>query len=81
MRSVEDLFSWGQTSLFQKMEPNASGPGMVSATEFFGVIAVRHQLAFFQGVGGTSTLLTLGVPLNSPADSGAVPPATEVEQK
>jgi len=79
MRSVEGLFSWGQTSLFQKMEPNASGPGTVSASEFFGVIPVRHQLAFFQGVGGTSTLLTLGVPLDSPADSGAVPPAMEVE--
>jgi len=79
MRSVEDLFSWGQSSLFQKMEPNASGPGTVSASEFFGVIPVRHQLAFFQGVAGTSTLLTLGVPLGSPADSGGAAPATEVE--
>jgi len=79
MRSVEDLFSWGQTSLFQKMEPNASGPGMVSASEFFGVIQVRHQLAFFQGVAGTSTLLMLGVPLDIPADPGGAAPAAEVE--
>jgi GWxTD domain-containing protein len=79
MRSVENLFSWGQTSLFQKMEPNASGPGMVSASEFFGVIQARHQLAFFQGVAGTSTLLTLGVPLDSPADPGGAAPAAEVE--
>ncbi|MCI0656462.1 MAG: GWxTD domain-containing protein [Acidobacteria bacterium] len=79
VRSAEDLFSWGQTSLFQKMEPNASGPGRVSAAEYFGVIPVRHQLAFFQGVAGTSTLLTLGVPLDMPADSGGATPPTEVE--
>jgi GWxTD domain-containing protein len=78
VRSAEDLFSWGQTSLFQKMEPDASGPGKVSASEYFGVFPVRHQLAFFQGIAGTSTLLTLGVPLDIPANSGGATP-TEVE--
>jgi GWxTD domain-containing protein len=79
MRSVEDLFSWGQTSLFQKMEPSASGPGSVSASEFFGVIPVQHRLAYLQGIGGTSALLTLGVPSLSPAESGGAPQTTEVE--
>jgi len=79
MRSVEDLFSWGQSALFEKMDPNQTGPGRVSAAEYFGLIPVQHQIAFFQGGAGTNTLLTLGVPCDSPAASNDAAPATEVE--
>lgn len=79
MRSVEDLFSWGQSSLFEKMDPSQTGPGRVSASEFFGVFPVQHTIAFFQGIAGTSTLLTLGVPSQIPTGAGNTPAASEVE--
>jgi hypothetical protein len=79
MRSVENLFSWGQSSLFQKMDPTQVAAGRVSTSEYFGVFPIQHSIAFFQGIAGTSTLLTLGVPSQSASGSGNSPPANEVE--
>jgi len=75
MRSVEDLFNWGQSALFEKMDPTQKAKGSVSTTEYFGVFPLRHSLAFFQGSEGTTALLTLGVPTDLPAPPEGGPPA------
>jgi len=62
-RSAEDLFSFGQADLFQKAPPPSSDAGTrVTSEQFFGVVLLRSRLDFFEGTGGTSTLITLGIP-------------------
>jgi GWxTD domain-containing protein len=80
MRSVEDLFAWGQSALFEKMEAPRAPTGSVSASEFFGVFPLRHQLAFFQGSEGTTALLTLGVPGASfaPPEGSTAPAGVQI---
>jgi GWxTD domain-containing protein len=77
MRAGDDLFSWGQASLFEKMDASALGRGGVRTSEFFGVIPVRYQMVFLEGSGGTNALMTLGIPeLDSPSD---LPAGDELE--
>lgn len=62
MRSVEDAFGFGRLSMFEKAEPPRAPGVRVSSAQFFGVIVVRQRFDFFRGEGGTSTLITVGIP-------------------
>ncbi|HMC83095.1 MAG TPA: GWxTD domain-containing protein [Candidatus Polarisedimenticolia bacterium] len=62
-QSAEDLFSFGQAAMFQKAPPPSPEGGVrVTSEQFFGVVPIRSRLDFFEGAGGTSTLITLGIP-------------------
>ena len=73
MRSVEEMFAFGQTALFEKIENPSDPTGRVTTSEFFGVVPIRDRIDFFRGTGGTSALITLGIPaadLEAPAITG-----------
>jgi GWxTD domain-containing protein len=62
MQSYEAMLSFGQADMFEKAEPPAGATGRVSTAQFFGVVLLQDRVDFFQGTGGTSALITLGVP-------------------
>jgi len=77
MRSAEDLFAFGQASLFEKAEPPSTLQGRVTTAQFFGVVPVQTRLDFFEGSGGTTTLITLGIPEDE-ATAGGSPSEIQV---
>ena len=78
MRSFENVATWAQGSLFEKMDPTLAPEGRVSASEFFGMFLVRHGIAFFRGEGGTAALLAVGVPAEIARGTEQNPPELEI---
>jgi GWxTD domain-containing protein len=62
MRSVEELFAFGQAEMFERAEPYSGQAGRVTTAQIFGVILLQNRFDFFQSDGGTRALITLGVP-------------------
>jgi hypothetical protein len=75
MDSVDNMFGFGQADLFEKAQPSPEAEARVSTAQFFGVIPLQNRLDFFQGGGGTTTLITLGVPSDD-LKAGEKPPAS-----
>lgn len=78
MRSAEDLFGFGQASLFQKAEPPREPTGRVTSAQFFGVVQVQSRFDFFHGESGTGTLITLGIPSEDATPEGGQPPEVQI---
>ena len=73
LRSIEEMFAFGQAALFEKVELPAEPAGLVTTSEFFGVVPIQNRIDFFRGDGGTAALITLGIPavdLKAAADAG-----------
>lgn len=78
MRSFENVSTWAQGALFEKMDPTLRPDGRVTAAEFFGMFPVRHGIAFFRGEGGTAALLAVGVPAEIARATQQNPPELEI---
>ena len=62
MRSVEDMFAFGQAALFEKVETPTDVTGRVTTAQFFGVVPIQNRIDFFRATGGTAARITLGIP-------------------
>jgi len=62
MRSVEDMFAFGQAALFEKVENPVDITGRVTTAQFFGVVPIQNRIDFFRAAGGTAARITLGIP-------------------
>ena len=48
MRSIEDMFAFGQAALFEKVESTPDVTGRVTTAQFFGVIPIQNRIDFFR---------------------------------
>jgi len=62
MRSVEEMFAFGQAALFEKVETPPDVTGRVTTAQFFGVVPIQNRIDFFRATGGTAARITLGIP-------------------
>jgi len=78
MRSVEDMFAFGQAALFEKIETPAEVTGRVTTAQFFGVVPIQDRIDFFQATGGTAARITLGIPTDDLKAAGDVQGRLEI---
>ncbi len=78
MRAAEDLFGFGQASLFQRAEPPREPTGRVTSAQFFGVVQVQSRFDFFRSESGTGALITLGIPSEDATPEGGRPVEVQI---